>query len=376
VPKYRSFTVDDAVKAAKAALSWSVGKKVAIGSVRELSGDQRRNLILRALAVGDNGSAKPIIIKATRAADYDAAAVDAYERFGLVKEWAAATLLAGQARRRGRQAAFLAGDAVQGVLVFEDFGEDLQSLVNPLLHGSASEAEQALITYAIALARLHADTIFCQREHAEIIRAAFPRTVQQLRWPGALTLGDDWMHRVVGTAPLSSEAFPERELKLISERLQSPGVWFALVHGDPCPDNVLLTGTGTAELIDFEFATPGHALLDAAYWRMGFPTCWCAGRVPKAIGARLDRAYRGALAEAVPLAADDDAFRLETAFISVAWLLASLAWLLERALKEDTSLGYLRLTKPYSLLSRNSYRGSNRDRYAPWRLWGCLRLAG
>jgi hypothetical protein len=56
-----------------------------------------------------HGLAKPIIIKATRAADYDAAAADAYERFGLVKEWAAATFLARQPERRGGHTAFLAG---------------------------------------------------------------------------------------------------------------------------------------------------------------------------------------------------------------------------------------------------------------------------
>ena len=112
-----------------------------------------------------------------------------------------------------------------------------------------------------------------------------------------------------------------------------------MAHRDPCPDNVLMTTNGTAKLIDFEFAAPGHALLDAAYWKMGFPTCWCAGHVPKAIGERIDRAYRSVLAEAIPLAADNDAFRQESALISVAWLFGSLASMLDGSLREDTSWG-------------------------------------
>ena len=62
----------------------------------------------------------------------------------------------------------------------------------------------------------------------------------------------------------------------------------ALVHGDPCPDNVLFAADGRAVLIDFEFARPSHALFDAAYWRMGFPTCWCAGTIPTEVEHRID----------------------------------------------------------------------------------------
>jgi len=331
--RYRPFSADDAVAAAAAALSRSAGKPVAISNPRNLSDDERRNLIVRALAVVPDGPARPIIIKATRAAGYDAGALEAYETFGFVKEWAAATLLTRKAARHDSHAVILAGDASQGVLVFEDFGEELPSMVQPLLHGSASDAEQALTSYAIALARLHAETIDCQAEHALIVRTAFPRA--SIPPPS-----HEWFDRTVRVAPsLLGGNLPDSEATLIAEHLQTPGPWLVLAHRDPCPDNVLMTTDGTAKLIDFEFAAPGHALLDAAYWRMGFPTCWCAGHVPKAIGERIDRAYRSVLAEAIPLAADNDAFRRESALISVAWLFNSLAWMLEGSLKEDTSWG-------------------------------------
>ena len=173
--QYRSFTIDDAVRAAELALSRLPGGAVAIDDVRDLGGDQRRNLILRASATGAGGFARSIIIKATRAAGRDAAAENAYETSGLVKEWAAATLLAQQATRSGHPAALLAGDVVRGVLVFQDYGEGLASLVQPLLHGSADDAERALTAYAVALARLHAATIGCQEDHARIVRSALPR---------------------------------------------------------------------------------------------------------------------------------------------------------------------------------------------------------
>ncbi len=106
------------------------------------------------------------------------------------------------------------------------------------------------------------------------------------------------------------------------------------MHGDPCPDNILLTD-GHAILLNLEFARPGHALLAAAYWRMGFPTCWCAGTIPAEIMHRVDRAYRAAMGAAVPIAADDSAFRRESASIDMAWLLGNLAWRLKGALAEN-----------------------------------------
>jgi hypothetical protein len=110
------------------------------------------------------------------------------------------------------------------------------------------------------------------------------------------------------------------------------------VHGDPCPDNVLLTAQG-AVLLDFEFAAPGHALIDATYWRMGFPTCWCAGRIPDTVAERVEQAYRDALADAIPQAQDDTAFHREYAVAIVVRLFASLEWHLDSALKGDNTWG-------------------------------------
>jgi len=330
---YRSFTADDAVRAAEAALSRPGGRPIAIDQVRDLGGDERRNLILRASAVDQGGIATPIIIKATRAAGYDAADETVYETGGLAREWAAATLLAGQAARSGQHGALLASDVTQGVLVFRDCGEDVASLVHPLLHGTADAAEQALIAYALALARLHVTTIGCREEHAAIVRAGFP--VARLPPPGY-----GWIDREPRKAiSLLGGTLPDDELTLMARRLEAPGTWLALVHRDPCPDNVLLLSDGTARRIDFEFAGPGHALLDAVYWRMGFSTCWCAGRIPDAVSERIDAVYRRAMADVVPEAADQDAFRREQAIVGAIWLFGSLAWLLEGALKEDREWG-------------------------------------
>jgi hypothetical protein len=320
---YRAFTASDAVTAAQAALSRRAGNPVAIEHSSALSGDERRNLIVRAFATHADGESQPIIIKATRAATHDPAAADAFETSGLVKEWAATTLLG----------TLLAADPKQGVLVFADLGADLPSLVQPLLHGTPGEGEQALTAYAQSLARLHAVTLGCQAQHTEIVRSGFPAT--SIPPPGRY-----WLDRVaVKVAEMLGGDPPEHELTLIATHLTAPGPWFGLVHRDPCPDNVLFTADGTATLIDFEFAAPGHILLDATYWWFGFPTCWCAGTIPAPVSQRIDQAYRTVLADALPVAADDDAFAQESAIIRVTWLFNSLVWLLQDALRDEGPWG-------------------------------------
>jgi thiamine kinase-like enzyme len=331
--EYRQFTVEDATAAARQALSRAAGYPIAVEQVSNLGSEQRRNLILRASAVKPDGASRSVIIKATRARGYDPSAADAFETSGLIREWAAVRLLAQRTGHPPAGPALLEADIERGVLVFDDLGDGLASLVQPLLKGSAAEAEQALMAYATALGELHVAAADCRAAHSAVLRHALPAV--RLPQPAR-----DWTNRIARkAADLLGETLPEQEAALIAERLQGPGIWQTLVHGDPCPDNVLLIPDGTARLIDFEFSSPGHALLDAAYWRMGFPSCWCAGHIPVAVADRMEQAYRSTLARVVPIAEDDQDFRRESALICVAWLVDSLAWLLESALREDRTWG-------------------------------------
>lgn len=327
-----------ATETAAAALSQRWRASVSLGSVTALGDADRRNLVLRALASRDGAPPQSIIVKATRDAAFNPGAADLFEASGLAKEWAATAFLAEHVPTARHAPAFLGGSAAQGVLVFEDLGSGLGNLVDPLLKGPADRAVAALIAYATALGRLHADTLGCAADHARTLQRAFPAATPPD--PGG---GESWrqqtvarMESLLGGAPIAPSIVGE--IAAVGERLARPGPWFGLVHRDACPDNVLLDD-GHARLLDFEFASPGHVLIDASYWRMGFPSCWCAGRLPTLVLGEMDCAYRAALEPALPLVRDDRAFHEEMAILQFARLFGSLGWLLDKALAEDRPWG-------------------------------------
>ncbi|MFF2324821.1 MULTISPECIES: aminoglycoside phosphotransferase family protein [unclassified Streptomyces] len=67
----------------------------------------------------------------------------------------------------------------------------------------------------------------------------------------------------------------------------------ALLHGDPCPGNDLHTTSGI-RFIDFEQASLGSGLVELAYLRIGFPTCWCVTTASAPLLDRAETAYRTA----------------------------------------------------------------------------------
>lgn len=315
----RSLDLDVVMARAAAALSRARGRAIKFEDPQPLSKQERRNLIVRAAARDDNGDVTPVIVKATRSATYDPAAEDALQTSGLVREWVA-TVYIGDA--------LLAGDAEAGILVLKDFGRDLRSLDHVLLRGTAREAEEALTSYATALAGLHGKTRNCLAPYRATFDAVFGARPHR---PIGRRVEAEAVVNALGHAP------PADELTLLTSRLRDPGPWQSLVHGDACPDNALIVD-GAVRLIDYEWAHPSHALLDGIYWRIGFPTCWCAGRTPDAVAARIDATYRRALGRVIPLALET-AFEAELAYIAAVWLLDCLSWRLGAALERDDRWG-------------------------------------
>lgn len=138
------------------------------------------------------------------------------------------------------------------------------------------------LDYATTLARLHA----C----ANLRRESEQDTVLP-DWDGPddedaddfLALANAWGVTVPDTA--------REELAALVRRLAVVATP-ALLHGDPCPvGNVLYTDTGV-RFIDLEQASIGDGLIELAYLRIGFPTCYSSPETTPDLLREAEAAYR------------------------------------------------------------------------------------
>ncbi|MEV6845135.1 aminoglycoside phosphotransferase family protein [Actinoplanes sp. NPDC051411] len=176
----------------------------------------------------------------------------------------AALRLAGRVEPRP-VAALLATDATARVLVLEYLG------------GARAATEPWAVRYATALARLHSTPLSAGGAEIPRYRGPGPDDVEAF-----LRLA----RRLGVTVPPSAET----ELMAALERLADSGDE-VLLHGDPCPDNAVATDEGI-RFVDLEGARRGPGVLELAYLRIGFPTCWCVKALPCAQLTAAENAYR------------------------------------------------------------------------------------
>ena len=143
--------------------------------------------------------------------------------------------------------------------------------------------EDWVVDYAAALARLHAST--------------------SADAAGALPVWSGPTHEDVASFLGLAQALGvtvrpgvRDELDGLVDRLGS-ALGHALLHGDPCPGNDMHTGDGI-RFIDFEQAALGNGLVELAYLRIGFPTCWCVTAPTQPLLDAAEAAYRVAWRQA------------------------------------------------------------------------------
>ncbi|WP_328885728.1 aminoglycoside phosphotransferase family protein [Streptomyces sp. NBC_00316] len=152
-------------------------------------------------------------------------------------------------------------------------------------------ADDWVVGYADALARLHAAT-------GTDAAGALPA------WSGPSHDDIDSFLGLARTLGCAVSSGVRTELGALMDRLtRLPG--HALLHGDPCPGNDMHTSSGV-RFIDFEQAALGSGLVELAYLRIGFPTCWCATAPARTLLDEAEAAYRTAWRSATGTDVDDD----------------------------------------------------------------------
>jgi Ser/Thr protein kinase RdoA (MazF antagonist) len=255
----------------------------------------------------------------------------------------------------------LGADATAGVLLMEDLGQGV-SLADSLLTGKRERAEADLIAYARALGSMHAWTM--QRAGAPETHAAIEHDPW---WLTAIANGKEPFLTAAARLGLPAEGVAS-EIDQLTPALRETGN-LGLVHGDPCPDNVLIID-GACRIFDFEMSGWGSVVLDAAYLLAPFPSCWCFADLPAEVAAPAVDAYRDTLGAAgIGLGTEWDA---GVAAALAGWIVARGRSLTE-VLDEDFKWGTTTMRPRLLAWLRNFTGRADGRQYLP-RLWALIAL--
>jgi Ser/Thr protein kinase RdoA (MazF antagonist) len=273
----------DERRAGERILASAWGGPVVVERAEVLAG---RDHVVR-LTTGDGRTA---ILKRDRAEDDRGRWGD--ELDALATEWAALDLLAAMPEPVAPR--LLGGDAERRLLLIEELPPG-RLLAQSLLGSDADTARADLVAYAEALADLGAWTHGRAAEHAAARRRRGLDPGGRTWWVDAIDRA-----RPAFLAAVEARGLPtggvDAELAEISGVLDG-GTVAGLVHGDPCPDNVVVVD-GRCRLLDFERSSWGSIVLDAAYLIAPFPSCWCFAGLPAGVAGAALAAYRSRLAAA------------------------------------------------------------------------------
>ncbi|MFJ2271445.1 phosphotransferase [Streptomyces sp. NPDC087849] len=172
----------------------------------------------------------------------------------------------------------LAARATRPTIAPALLGTDTASRVMVLEHlDDLGAANDWMPGYAESLARLHALT-------GPADTGTLPA------WSGPTATDAESFLTLARALDVPVQPGVQNELAGLIDRLD-PAPHNALLHGDPCPGNDLHTAAGV-HFVDFEQASLGNGLVELAYFRIGFPTCWCAMSVTAAPLAEAEAVYR------------------------------------------------------------------------------------
>ena len=330
---------DELLADAARVLTDRFGETVRLGEVQQISERRRRNLLLRCRVThGPTFAPASVILKRARQRRYDPDDPRSRPAVGLFRDWAGLEFLNTLGNEHLASPKFYGGDRKAGFFLMEDLGgsEDLDHV---LTCGSAARARHALILLAEGLGRMHALTAGRSEQYQQIRDTLGPgdqmhrhRLAQHAR-DFAPHLADQCRQLGVDVAPALFE-----DIESVAQAMAEPGDFLTYTHADACPDNSVLVGDRIC-LIDYEFGSFRHALLDGVYGWIRFPTCWCVRDIPDSVVADMETAYRNELAQGCSAAADDERYFRGVAEACAYWLLENLAQLLERALQYEEPKG-------------------------------------
>ncbi len=288
-----------------------------------LSEPDRRNILARLILEDPQKSINSVILKQSLSHRSHDSREDVLERFA--REYAGLKLLS-ESDTNYSVPRFFGGNQSLYFILLEDLGSEHISLVDSLTKSDADKASLALKRFTKSLAHFHMASIGRLKIYDQILNQIYPgrKTIQsEIKWKQ-----NDLLPKLERACRIFELPFTDtikREAISVIEEVFMPGPFHVLTHGDICPDNVFdHEDKDELQLIDFEWAKPGSSLLDATYFKMNFPTCWCAKALPEKVIIELDQLYRDMMAHKIPESLDDHKYYHAYTHACGFWLLRAM----------------------------------------------------
>ena len=305
-------------------LSRVCNSHIEIDRLDVLTAAKRRNRIIRIyLKNTKDGFPQSLIVKQAAGKNHNPKDNSSQDTINQFNDWAGAEFLSGFFKADGERITpeFYGGNHDLGYImadlgtlksIITYNGEDVEidsNLVGPLFGESAKNAKASLLAWIECIAQMHTLSIGREKDY-EKVRNRLGRCDKNSR-----VIRADWfrdhievIRKVCHDIEFKPEVYFYDELQTLLTTIENPGPLLAYTHGDPCPNNCVISA-GKIYLIDFERGGYQHALFDAIYPRIAFPSCgWCR-TLPESIVHDLELAYRTQLINGCPQAADEAIFQ-------------------------------------------------------------------
>ncbi|WP_291393114.1 phosphotransferase [Acinetobacter sp.] len=311
------------------------GHEVKINDVQILSEPDRRNRIARLFLFSGNNEMRSVIFKQSLSdKTQETTDEDILARFA--RDFAGLKFL-NESDINHSIPKFLGANQKFRFILLEDLGNTHISLVDSLTKSDPDKAIAALKRFTKSLAHFHMASYGRLGEYDELLVSAHPNreTLEdRIKWNEEDLIPK--LELVCNSFDIAfTNAVKQEAIDVIKMSL-SPGDFYVLTHGDICPDNVFdHEDKDELQLIDFEWVRPGSSLLDATYFRMNFPTCWCAKALPEVVIVELESLYRKTIASKIEASLETQKYNESYVAACGFWLLSSMPFALHIMDKDE-----------------------------------------
>ncbi len=309
---------NDLIPFAEGLLAEATGHAIKLVNPEKLSSE---NVVLRCQLKPPVAGWPPfVILKQVTTTKFNNPGGPQGESHRFLNEWACLeflTQLAGQASYGPR---LLASSREHNFIILEDFGK--HPTVLDLLQGNDSDsAQNGLVAIGTFLGKMQAAAYGRENEFTAIqsrLNAASPLSDSTLDFRKKVERFQDCF----ATLRFQPAASFWQALQDLEQTIHGPTPIRTFIHADAGPHNFLYMD-GAVQLLDYEFGTYHHGLLDVVSARLGFPHTGQVQTVPADFARELERAYQKEMIAVIPQISDE-------AFFSKALVDACAHWALSR----------------------------------------------